>query len=128
MPEAAAFASAGGLEFELMQLLDDGGPNMWREALSQPFERDALHHFCIWPDDYEASLADAMSRGFTVVQDGGTPSGRFVYLSQPGGGDHLLEITESTPRRRAFQKLVADAAGGWDGIDPVRTEWHLSET
>jgi catechol 2,3-dioxygenase-like lactoylglutathione lyase family enzyme len=122
---AAAFANAGGMEFELMQLIRDDGQSMWRDALAVGFEREALHHWCIWPDDYDATLTDAAERGYAIIQDGATARGRFTYLQRAADADQIIELTESTPSRRAFQKLVADAGRGWDGSERLRTRWDL---
>ncbi|TKT75737.1 VOC family protein [Aquamicrobium sp. LC103] len=117
-----AFASARGMEFELMQL-DNDEPCMWRDALQKPFAREAFHHWCRWPDDYDAALADAFSQGYRVYQDGATTRGRFVYLENPQSPDDILELTERTPPRRDFQELVAAAGLAWDGSQRVVTDW-----
>ncbi|MDI6028544.1 VOC family protein [Corticibacterium sp. UT-5YL-CI-8] len=117
-----AFANAHGMEFELMQL-DNDVPSMWRDALEQDFRRETFHHWCIWPDDYDATLAAALLDGYAVYQDGATARGRFVYLEHPEEPD-ILELTERTPPRRAFQQLVSQAGRDWDGNDPIRTDWH----
>lgn len=117
-----AFACARGMEFELMQL-DNDAPSMWRDALQKPFARESFHHWCRWPEDYDAALAAALSQGYRIYQDGSTARGRFVYLEHPGASDDILELTEPTPARRAFQALVADAGRTWDGVDPTRTKW-----
>lgn len=110
---SVAFAYRDGLEYELMQLNDDT-PSMWRDLLDLPFERERLHHWCIWPTDYDAALREAIALGYAEVQEGATGRGRFVYLRQPGT-DLWLEITEATPGRKALQALVVEGAQGWDG-------------
>jgi len=122
---SAAFANSGGMEFELMQLIRDDGQSMWRDALAAGFGREALHHWCIWPDDYDGTLGRAFAMGYAAVQDGETARGRFAYLQRVSDADHILELTESTPGRRAFQKLVADAGRDWDGRERVRSAFAL---
>ena len=123
---SAAFANpGGGMEFELMQLIRDDGQSMWRDALAAGFVREALHHCCIWPDDYDSTLGDAAAKGYDIIQDGATARGRFAYLHRAADADHIIELTESTPGRRAFQQLVADAGRNWDGSEPLRTRWDL---
>lgn len=117
-----AFAHARGMEFELMQL-DNDAPSMWRDALQKRFARESFHHWCIWPDDYDGALAAALADGYAVYQDGATSRGRFVYLAHPQATDDILELTERTPERRAFQDLVAKAGLDWDGRDPIRADW-----
>lgn len=117
-----AFANARGMEFELMQL-DNDEPCMWRDALAKPFVREAFHHWCHWPDDYDATFSEATAQGYRVYQDGATTRGRFAYLEHPETPDDILELTERTPARRAFQDLVADSGRDWDGSRRIITDW-----
>lgn len=117
-----AFANARDMEFELMQL-DNDEPCMWRDALAKPFAREAFHHWCHWPNDYDATFAEAIAQGYRVYQDGATTRGRFAYLDHPQSPDDILELTERTPARRAFQELVAEAGRAWDGSRRIVTDW-----
>lgn len=116
---SVAMADAGGVQLELMQTGDDV-PTMYLEWARRPFERELQQHVCFWPDDYDATVDRALAAGFENIQDGETPNGRFIYLAHPGGPDHIVEITEQTPARRAFNQGVARAAAGWDGQNPIR--------
>lgn len=110
---SVAFAHYGGLEYELMQV-HGGEASMWAALLDKPFEREMLHHWCAWPEDYDAALSEATALGYRVVQDGATARGRFAYL-ETAGVDMALEITEATPARKELQALVANSALDWDG-------------
>lgn len=118
-----AFANARGMEFELMQL-DNDVPCMWRDALRGDFAREAFHHSCLWPEEYDATLAAALAQGYRVCQDGATGRGRFVYLDHPEAADGILEITEASPARRAMQRMVAEAGRNWDGRTAIVTDWQ----
>lgn len=117
-----AFAYARGMEFELMQL-DNDATSMWRDALQKPFTREIFHHWCYWPDDYDAALTETIKRGYRILQDGSTTRGRFAYLDHPSSPDEVLELTERSPERRAFQRLVAEAGQRWDGKQQIVTDW-----
>lgn len=113
-----AFAWARGMEFELMQV-NNSEPSMWSAAAEADFHREAFHHWCIWPEDYDETLKAALERGYAPTQEGATPRGRFIYLRHPAHDD-VLELTESTPERRAFQQRVAEAGQSWDGQEQIR--------
>jgi hypothetical protein len=116
---SVAMAASGGLQLELMQQHDDV-PSMYHDWMLRPFARELQQHICFWPDDYDAKLVRAHELGYGVVQDGATARGRFVYLAHPRDPDQVVEITEQTPARRAFNAAIARAAVGWTGEDRIR--------
>jgi len=117
---SVGLANAGDLQIEIMEQHDDA-PTVYRDALRRDFVRDYQHHLCMWPEDYDAKMAAASAMGYRLEQDGGNHRGRFAYLSHPAHPEHMIEFTEATPDRRAFNAAIAAAARTWDGRDPVRT-------
>ena len=63
-----------------------------------------------------------MSQGYRVYQHGATARGRFHYLENPASPDDIVELTERSPARRAFQETVAEAGRTWDGVRRTVTE------
>jgi catechol 2,3-dioxygenase-like lactoylglutathione lyase family enzyme len=120
MKLAAAIAATGDLQFELVQPLCDT-PSMYRDWMGRPFERELQQHVAVWPEDYDATLAQAKAAGYRPEQGGRTPFGRFVYLLNTEQPDLALELSELTPLRRAFYAGIERAAVDWDGRDPVRS-------
>jgi hypothetical protein len=116
---SVAMAHAGGVQLELMQT-DDEVPTIYLDWTRRSFVREVQQHVCVWPDDYDGKIALALAAGYENVQDGETGNGRFIYLAHADSPDHVVEITEQTPKRRAFNTGVANAANGWNGRDPVR--------
>ena len=113
-----ALANSGSMQIELIQQLDDT-PSMFRTFLDRT--GGGLQHWASWPDDYDAMLQAARAHGLAVKQSGRTARGRFAYMSDPRVPDTAVEIAEgSTERARSFG-LVAEAAVGWDGTDPIRS-------
>jgi hypothetical protein len=88
--------------------------------MTRPFERELQHHVTMWPVDYDGRLGQALAAGYQVEQDGQTHRGRFVYLRHPANADQIVEFTEATPARQAFNAAIEAAGRGWDGSDPVR--------
>lgn len=116
---AYAVAAWGDLQLELMEPRG-AGPSAVHAWMDRDYSQLLQHHVAIWPEDLDAALAAAADGGFEIVQDGTTAAGRFLYLINPANPECILEITHSTPPRRAFNQHVVDAAAGWDGSRPVR--------
>lgn len=112
-----ALANSGTVQIELIQQLDDA-PSMFRRFLDRT--GGGLQHWATWPDDYDATLEAATSRGLVVGQSGRTARGRFAYLSDPVVPDTAVEIAESSAERTRSFGLIAASADDWDGTDPVR--------
>ncbi len=117
---SVGLANSGGLQLEIMEQHDDA-PTIYSAAMQRSFVRDVQHHICMWPEAYDEKLADALAHGYRAEQDGGNHRGRFIYLSHPAHPEHMIEFTEATPGRRAFNGAIAAAAQNWDGRDPIRT-------
>lgn len=116
---SAALAAWGPLQIELLQQHDDK-PSIYRDWYQRAFTREVLHHVAYWVEDLEGAIARARNDGFQVEQEGWVPRGGFVYLTHPDNPDQVLELTERTAARDAFNTAIADAATGWAGDAPRR--------
>ena len=112
-----ALANSGVTQIELIQQLDDA-PSLFGRFLERT--GGGLQHWATWPDDYDAVLEAATERGLVVGQSGRTARGRFAYLSDPLVPDTAVEIAEASAERSRSFGLIAQAADGWDGTDPIR--------
>ena len=71
---------------------------------------------------FQYTVAEAEAAGWPVVWSGGQADGvRYAYVEPSGGAATVYEIMELTDISSAFNKLIRDAADGWDGTDPIRT-------
>lgn len=117
---SVALANSGDMQLELMTPLDDS-PSMFRDFLDAGHE--GMHHWCVWPDDYDDRLARALSSGWTIGQGGDSTRGKWAYLESSGHPGTIIELAEPTPDRRRINAGVAAAAREWDGSDPIRETW-----
>lgn len=117
---SAALAAWGPVQIELLQQHDDK-PSIYRDWYTRSFTHDVQHHVACWVEDYASAVARAERDDFVVEQQGWLPRGRFAYLTHADNPDQVLELTEITPARRAFNDAIANAAIGWAGEVPRRS-------
>ena len=115
-----ALANSGDVQVELIQQRCDT-PTMYRDFLRAGHE--GMQHWSSWPADYDARLAWALARGYTIGQQGDSARGRFVYLWNEGHPGTVIEMADLTPARDRIFRGIREAAQGWDGRDPVRLTW-----
>ena len=95
-------------------------PSIYREFLNSG--RDGFHQLAWWTHDFDYTVAEAEAAGWPVVWSGGQADGvRYAYVEPSGGAATVYEIMELTDISSAFNKLIRDAADGWDGTNPIRT-------
>jgi hypothetical protein len=119
-----ALANSGGLQFELVQQLNDT-PSIYRDWLARHPRQMLVQHFSSWTDRYDEVHASATARGFEPVLEGRSIYGPYVYFAHPGAPDFVYEVTEFTRPRRFMFDAIAAAAQNWDGRDPVRRGWPV---
>ena len=114
-----AFANSGGMEYEMVQQLDDT-PSIWRDFLGDGPERERFHHMCERTHHFGASERRLLGEGYVPEMEGVTIRGRFSYFAHPDAPGGYLELLESTPSREAMYAHVMLHGQRWDGSDPVR--------
>lgn len=115
----AALANSGAMQFEIIQQ-NDSTPSVYTEFLQQYQRHEQVQHLNICVDDVAASTAEAVGRGYEVVQEGSTGLGTFTYLSHPMMPDICLELSDLKGLKADIFERVRLAAIGWDGSDPIR--------
>ena len=84
--------------------------------------RFGLHHTALWVDDLAAAIARFEADGMALAQYSETTTGTaFAFMDGSAHYGHMIELYEPTPGLTGFYAMVAAAAEGWDGTDPVRT-------
>lgn len=83
--------------------------------------RFGLHHTALWVDDLAAAIARFEAEGMPLAQYAETTTGTaFAFVEGVEKYGHMIELYEPTPGLTGFYAMVAHAAGGWDGDDPIR--------
>jgi Glyoxalase/Bleomycin resistance protein/Dioxygenase superfamily len=113
---SVAMGNAGPVQIELIQQHGDT-PSIYRDAVGS-----SAHHVAVWTSAFDRDLAAFRARGLVDLQWGsasGEPDERFVYFA-PGGPGPMLELVEVHGRKADRYRAIAEAASGYDGVDPVR--------
>lgn len=115
----SAYGQWGAVMVELVQ--DHGtGPSAVRERFA-PGE-SGLHHMAYFVDDPAAAIAELGAHGHELVMSAATANGmEFHFVDAWATHGHLFELYPPTEGLRGFYAMVAAAADGWDGTDPIRT-------
>jgi hypothetical protein len=104
---SSAYGQWGSIMVELVQL-HSGGPG----------PTHGIHHLAFLVPDLAAALAEA---SWPVALWASTAGGQaFAFLDATADLGHYVELYEPSPRLLGFYRMVASAAEGWDGADPVR--------
>ena len=117
---SVALANSGDTQLELIQQRCDT-PSMYLDFLAAG--REGMQYWSSWPADYDARLQRALDGGYELGQQGDSPRGRFVYLWNEGHPGTVIEMADLTPERARIFEGIRAAAIGWDGGEPVRTQW-----
>ena len=112
-----ALAQAGRTQVELIEQHCDN-PSIYRDIV--PKGRSAFHHAAVICQDYDRELAHYQSMGLALAATGSFGDMRFAYVDTSRDLDCVVELIEDMPSIRSHFKMIADAAAGWDGKEPVR--------
>ena len=79
-----------------------------------------MQHMAVWADDFSASKAEALAKGWVVVQESPPGPGEFCYLVHPDEPKLIFEISDRSPSKEHSRRTVQKIAENWDGTDPIR--------
>jgi catechol 2,3-dioxygenase-like lactoylglutathione lyase family enzyme len=105
----------------MVELIQDhgDGPSIVRERFRTG--ESGLHHVAFIVDDISTCVSRLSDEGLPMAMTADTAGGTaFHFVDAWASHGHFLELYERTDRVERFYRMVADAASGWDGRDPVR--------
>ena len=116
---SSAYGQWGPVQVELVQV-HDAAP----ATLAKIVQRTSgIHHVATFVASLDEEQRRLESLGWPAVMTAETAGGmRYAFHDARPVLGHLLEVYEPVPGVRQLYQMVADAARGWSGEDPVR-EW-----
>jgi hypothetical protein len=113
-----ALAQAGSVQIELICQKDDN-PSAFKDLYAGG--REGFHHMGVFTRDYEKDVLYYRNQGFSLASECTAVSGgKFAYVDTSSLFGVMIEIVEESERLKGLYKIVADAAVGWSGKDPIR--------
>jgi hypothetical protein len=112
-----ALGNLGDLQIELISP-SGSAPSVYVEKGAT-----GMHHVCYWHDVDQANRY-LIGADHTLVQEGLTSGGdRFSYLEGSLGTPYVefVDPDAATGNMGRFFGVIAEAARGWDGRDPLRS-------
>ncbi len=115
---SSAYGQWGSMMVELVQ--DHGVTDtVIRERFG--VGHSGLHHVACFVEDLTATMQRLVAGGFQVAMSARTSSGvEFHFIDTVASHGHMFELYEGAEHLRRFYRMVAEAADGWNGADPVR--------
>jgi hypothetical protein len=83
-------------------------------------DQSGIHHHAHFVDDLAATVAAFRAVGCEVAMSAQATATEFCFIDTLATLGHFIELYEPSERLRGFYRMVADAAVGWDGSNPVR--------
>jgi hypothetical protein len=115
---SSAYGQWGRIQVELVQF-GDCAPRSLHDAVHAT---TGIHHVARFVESLAGEQARLEAIGMPCVMEAITPGGlRFAFHDARAALGHLIEIYEPSAGVLKLYALVADAAVGWDGGDPVRS-------
>jgi len=118
-----ALGNSDDLQVEIIHQHDDR-PSAYRDFLESG--REGFQHVSAWLTraEYDATMAASRRDGLSVAHEGVIPGSgvRFAYFATdalPGGLMYEIADVMDSPAH-ALMQMVAGAAHGWDGTEPIR--------
>jgi Glyoxalase/Bleomycin resistance protein/Dioxygenase superfamily len=114
----SAYGQWGSIMVELVEDHTDG-PSVVRDMF--PPGGGGLHHLAYIVDDVPTTIRTLADRGHELAMSARTSNGtEFHFVDAVATYGHFLELYPPSERLREFYAIVAEAAVGWNGADPVR--------
>lgn len=113
----SAYGQWGSMMVELVQQHDDA-PSAVRDVYRRG--QTGLHHVAHIVEDLAAAEAALLAAGIEQAQSAMAGTTRFVFHDARPELGYMLELYQTSPGLLGFYDLVARAADGWDGTEPVR--------
>lgn len=117
-----AFGQWGTMQVELIQQ-NNSGASIFHDMFPEGSGRTGLHHVALLVDDLESSVSAFIKAGYPEAMRLTHPGNNVtvVMMDTVSLYGHFVELYEPVKALTELYDLVAAAAVGYDGSNPVRT-------
>jgi hypothetical protein len=120
LDHSSAYGQWGEVMIEFVQQ-NNSGPSAFHDLYPEGSGREGLHHVALFVDDLDASRRSYEEQGFPTALLARMNDGfAFAMMDAVERYGHMIELYEPVPSLRQFYGMVAEAARGFDGADPIR--------
>jgi hypothetical protein len=105
----------------MVELVVDHGPG--DSPIGEMFATGecGLHHLAFIVDDLHGTLKALVRAGYEIAMSARTTNGtEFHFVDTRATHGHMIELYQRSDRLRDFYAMIAAAAQGWTGAEPVR--------
>jgi Glyoxalase/Bleomycin resistance protein/Dioxygenase superfamily len=114
---SSAYGQWGAIQVELVEV-HSASPSSLADIVQRT---SGIHHVARFVDSLDDEQRRLTAAGWPPVMTAETASGlRYAFHDSRPQLGHLLEVYEPTDAVLRLYGMVADAAAGWQGDDPVR--------
>ncbi|MGD9663786.1 MAG: VOC family protein [Novosphingobium sp.] len=112
-----ALGQFDGVQIELIEPLGPG-PSLFAECYPDGYPDEALHHWGVIADDYDAFVETHAAEGRPLVMNGEFSGYRFGFVDTRNSLGFMLEAFEKTPSLLDFFQKIETLGKTWDGQNP----------
>lgn len=117
---SSAYGQWGDVMVEFVEQHGDD-PSTFHDMFPVGSGRYGMHHTAVFVDALDEAVAHFGVQGSGLCQLSETTTGtRYAFVDATATLGHMVELYEPSPGLRGFYRMVAEAAAGWDGNDPLR--------
>ncbi len=117
---SSAYGQWGDVMIEFVQQHGDD-PSAFHDLYPVGSGRYGPHHVAVFVEALDAAISRFGQGGMALAQLSETITGtRYAFVDGSSTLGHMIELYEPTEPLLRFYAMVAKAAAGWDGSDPLR--------
>ncbi|MEM7568899.1 MAG: VOC family protein [Pseudomonadota bacterium] len=113
LTHSSAYGQLGSMMVELVQPL-----NGRQGVFDAPFNE--VHHMAAFAPELSQALSACQAAQMPVAADAAFGETRFAFVDARQTMGHFIELYQHSADLEGFYGMIAGAAQGWDGADPVR--------
>ena len=122
LDHTSAYGQWGPVMVEFVQQ-NNPGPSCFHDLYPEGSGREGIHHVALFVDDMKGTIARYNAAGhatalYAEMKGDGFP---FAMIDMVASLGHMIELYQPLAQLAGFYAMVANAAKGWDGAEPVRT-------